>query len=149
MQMMSGCSASIASIRKAGPATSAATVRSLLEAFRPFRVHMAAHLQEEEDVGLPLMRHLFTAKELKPVEAQIIKDATPDDLAWVVRPLGSVQAKRDWMTQVAGVPGPVQTLVMMPAVRKRDARCVVPMKALGAGATEAPPAEPGCACSVM
>jgi hypothetical protein len=40
--------------------------------------------------------------------------------------------------------------VVMLTVRRRDARYVVPMKALGAGATEAPPPpQEGCACSVM
>ena len=149
MAMLGECAGSIAEIRKAGPATSAATVRALREAYGPLHVGAFAHFKEEEDVSLPLMRHHFTAKELEPVEAKMIKTTTPDDLAWVVRPLASPAAKREWMTDVASIPAPVQVQVMT-AVRQRDARYVVPMKALCAGATEAPPPpQEGCACSVM
>jgi hypothetical protein len=150
MAMLSACAASVAAIREAGPATSAATVRALREAYGPLHAGASAHFQEEEDVSLPLMRHHFTAKELKAVEAKMIKDATPDDLAWVMRPLATPAAKREWMTHVAAIPAPVQVQVTLPAVKRRDAHRVVPMAALGAGATEAPPPpQEGCACSVM
>lgn len=149
MAMLGACAASVAAMREAGPATSAATVRALREAYGPLHAGASAHFTEEEDVSLPLMRHHFTAQELKPVEAKMIKDATPDDLAWVVWPLATPAAKREWMTHVAAVPAAVQALVM-PAARQRDACRVAPMKALGAGATEAPPPQQdGCACSVM
>ena len=139
MGMLGVCAASVADMRKAGPATSAETVRALREAYGPLHAGASAHFQEEEEACLPLMRHHFTANELTPMEAKFIKDATPDHLAWVVRPLATPAAKREWMTQVAGIPAPEQEQVMMPAVQQRDARRVLPMKALGAGATEAPP----------
>ena len=150
MAMLGACGASVEDIRKAGPATSAATVRALREAYSPLHAGAFAHFQEEEDVSLPLMRHRFTAKDFEPIQAKMVKDVPPDGIAWVVRTLTTPAAKRDWMNQVAGIPAPVQVQVMMPAVRQRDARCVLPMKALCAGATDAPPApQEGCACSVM
>ena len=146
--MLGACATSVAAMRTAGPATSAATVRALREAYDPLHTGASAHFKEEEDVSVPLMRHHFSAKELKAVEAKMLKDVTPDGMAWVVRPLATPAAKSEWMTHVAGVAAPGQ--VMMPAVRQRDARYVSPMKALCAGATEAPPPpQEGCACSVM
>ena len=66
-----------------------------------------------------------------------------------MRTLATPAAKREWMADVAGFPAPVQEKVMM-AVRQRDAHRIVPMNALCAGATEAPPPpQEGCACSVM
>ena len=146
MAMLGECAGSIAEIRKAGPATSAATVRALREAYGPLHVGAFAHFKEEEEESLPRMRHHFTAKDLAPVEAKMLKDVPPDGMAWAVRTLAT-PAKREWMTDVAGIPADKQAQVMMPAVRARDARYLAPTKALGAGATEAP--HEGCACSVM
>jgi hypothetical protein len=137
MEMLGACGTSVAAMREAGPATSAATVRALREAYGPLHAGASEHFKEEEDVSLPLMRNIFTADELKPVQAKMMKDTTPDDVAWVVRTLATPSDKCEWMTHVAAIPAAVQEADMMPAVLKRDARCVVPMRALGAGATEA------------
>jgi hypothetical protein len=100
-------------------------------------------------VGLPLLRHHFTLKDFKPVEKKIVAHATPADVAWIMHPFKGDRERRAWMTGV-GMPAPVQALVMMPASRRYNRDVVVPMAALRAGDTAAPPApDAGCACSVM
>jgi hypothetical protein len=137
--MLGTCTEFVTTIREAGPATSAETVRALRETYGPLHVGAFEHFDEEEHESLPLMRHHFNAADLKDVEKKMMKDVPPAGVAWVVWPLAP-DAKREWMTDVAGIPAAVQEQDMMLAVRQRDARIVVPMKALGAGATEAPSA---------
>jgi hypothetical protein len=147
VDLLGKCSRGVAAVR-AGPAQEAA-LRDLIAHMATFQEAMCAHLLEEEQVGLPILRHHFTLKEYKPVEQQIVAHATPADLAWITRPMAGDVARREWMTQVAAIPKPVQALVMMPAIRRYHRNVVVPMAALKAGETQAPPSDDGCACSVM
>jgi hypothetical protein len=107
---------------------------------------MCDHLAEEEQVGLPLLRAAFTSKEYAVPVDKIVATLTPADMAWVVRPLASDAAKLTWMKQVAGVPGPVCSLIMMPAVRRYARDKTAPVAALVAGSTYEPPPRTGCAC---
>ena len=50
---------------------------------------MRQHLEEEEIIGLPLLRKHFTAKEAAVTEKKIIADTKPGDVAWFVRPMVS------------------------------------------------------------
>ena len=131
--------------RKGGEA-----LATLVTDYAALKECMFAHLLDEEQVGLPLMRHHFTYKDFKHIEKKILEHATTAELAWVLRPMGGDAAKREWMTAVAHIPGPVQSLIIMPATRRYNRDVVVPIEALCSGATEAPPQpDAGCACSVM
>lgn len=142
------CEAGFSALRSAQAGGEA--LRTLAADFEAFRECVCGHLRAEEEVGLPRMRHHFTHKDFQPVEKKIQERATPAELAWVLRPMASDVARRAWMTDVARIPGPVQSLVLMPAVRKYHRDVVVPMAALVEGATEAPPKpDAGCACCVM
>ncbi|KAG2489353.1 hypothetical protein HYH03_012183 [Edaphochlamys debaryana] len=97
-------------------------VSDLLSTFSTLRAHMRQHLEEEEIVGLPLMRKHFTAAELEVCEKKIVADLKPSDMAFFLRPM-DMPTKRATMTRF-GIPRLVQTLVLLPAVR-RDARTVM------------------------
>ena len=144
------CSSGFAAVQAGEGAAAEAPLRALLADFVTFRDSMCGHLLEEEQVGLPLLRHHFSAKEFKAVEEKIVAHATPADVAWVLRPFPSDDAKRAWMTGVAKMPGFIASLVMFPAIRRYNRDVVVPMAALRAGDTVPPPVpDAGCACSVM
>ena len=53
------------------------------------------------------------------IEKKITADSTPADLAHFLRPIEDKEAKRKIMSQL-GVPGLVQTLIILPACRKYD-----------------------------
>ncbi len=149
--MLDACGAGIAAVQPTGAGASAeAGLRSLLATFVAFESSMCAHLLEEEEVGLPLLRHHFSSMDFTSVEKKIVEHATPADVAWILRPMASDEARRVWMTDAVKMPRFVQVLLMMPASRKYNRDVVVPMAALRAGDTAAPPApDAGCACSVM
>jgi hypothetical protein len=114
-------------------------LRDLVPAFAAFHERMMLHLRAEDDVGLALLRHHFTHKEFQPVLKQLVQRAPPTEVAWLLRPMGGGDdARRDWMTRVALIPALTQELVMLPAARRYRRNVVWPMKALCAGATEAP-----------
>ena len=48
---------------------------------------MRQHLEEEEIIGLPLLRKHFTAKEAAVTEKRIIAGMKPSDMAWFLRPM--------------------------------------------------------------
>jgi len=124
-------------------------LEALSASFEAMEKDMCDHLKEEEDVGLPLLRHHFTLKEFKPVEKKIVESAPPSEFGWVARPMGEAKAKL-WMTETLKVPGLVQSMLLLPAVRKYAREVTKPFDALLAGAKEyvvEPP--PGCACSIM
>ena len=57
---------------KAGDDT-ATTMMSLLKDFRSYHANMKEHLQEEEDIGLPLMRAYFEPAEMAKIVQQILQ----------------------------------------------------------------------------
>ena len=127
------------------------TLASLSAKFETFKVETDAHLREEEEQVMPLMRHHFTPAEWKKhVEKIILKNAKPADLGWILRQKPDVKDKRAWMASVACIPGPVISFVMLPAIATFEREFTKPMHALIAGSTSyvQEPA-PGCACSVM
>ena len=148
VKLMDKCNVGFATLKKT--VQGGETLATLVTDYAQLKECMFAHLLQEEEVGLPLMRHHFVSKEFKPIEKKILEHATTVELAWVLRPMGDDAAKRDWMTRVAHVPGPVQSLIILPAVRRYNRDVVVPITALCSGATEAPPPpDAGCACCVM
>jgi hypothetical protein len=146
MALVATCDAGLSAVRANG----LSAVAPLAAHFVPFKSEVEAHLLEEEQAGLPLMRAAFSAQDFKPVEKKMLAHLTPADLAWFLRPFPDDAARRDWMARVLGIPGPVIWLVMMPASKKYQSNVVAPMRALIDGAKEAPPQPAsGCACVVM
>ena len=101
---------------------------------------------QEEETALPLLRHNYTHKTSAPMIAEILKDAKPEDLAWVVSSLPTDAAKVAWMKEVPSIPAPVIHLIMMPAVHKYERNHVAPLRALIAGETMFKPQPSGCMC---
>ena len=125
------------------------TLAQLIPKFDAFAAETEEHLVEEEEGVLPAMRHFFTPAEWKKnVEEEILKNAKPRDLGWLLRQKPAVADKKAWMRQVAKLPGPVISLVMMPAINGFERDITRPMQQLISGATVPEPA-PGCACSIM
>ncbi|KAG2447096.1 hypothetical protein HYH02_007845 [Chlamydomonas schloesseri] len=133
------------SLKPGPPETCLSTVEELHSAVLALRKDMKEHLEEEEVIGLPLMRKNFTSKEIAIPEKEIVADLKPSDMAWFLRPMKTVEEKRAAMTRV-GIPGLIQTLVMMPAVRKDDAGLMRMYRELAAGEPMAPPAKKGFLC---
>jgi hemerythrin-like domain-containing protein len=91
--------------------------------FKEAKTLMEAHLRFEEDVGLPLMRYAFNEVEVKNgMEKKIVAQLSPLDLGWFLRHFPDDNARREWMTKIAGIPGPVQSFIMLPAMRKWNDR---------------------------
>lgn len=129
--------------RLAGGGHNADVLRELQTTFQTMQTHMLEHLQEEDNVGLPLMRHHFSDAEVKPIVDKIVKTLTPADMAWFVRQHATLDAKRAVMRE-EGVPPPVIAMVMVPAIVKYHKNYVLPLQTLIAGATQAPPERPCC-----
>ncbi len=55
--------------------TSLAAFTKLCASFEALHSEMREHLQEEEDVALPLLRKHLTHKQWKPVEDKIVKNS--------------------------------------------------------------------------
>jgi DUF438 domain-containing protein len=101
-------------------AFSKAALESLASKFEAMEKEMRAHLEEEEAIGLPMLRHHFTLKEWKPTEEALVRSGGPAEFGWVARPMGEAKAKQ-WLTHTLKVPGFVQRIVLMPELHK----CVV------------------------
>lgn len=91
---------------------------TLQKRFEVLHNMMCEHLKEEEDIGLPLMRKQITHKQFKPVEKKIVASASAELLGWFLRSFKDDADRKRWMSKVAGIPAPVQYLVMLPAARK-------------------------------
>jgi hypothetical protein len=142
MQMLETVSGHVG--RLGGGGNKLAVLQDIATSAGELRRHMTEHLQEEEDIGLPLLRHNFSDAETKPVIAKIVESLKPADMAWFLRQFETVEEKRAAMRDEAGVPAPVISLIMMPAVVKYHNECVIPLQTLIAGATQAPPRGGGC-----
>ncbi len=124
-------------------------------AFAAFHERMLLQPRAEDEVGLALLRHHFTHAEYAPVGRQLLQRAPTDEVAWLLRPMGGGDdARRDWLTRVAGVPALTQDVLLLPAARRYRRNVVWPMTALRRGATEAPPPQKdeeddSSACAVM
>lgn len=116
--------------------------------FQEAKTLMEAHLRFEEDAGLPLMRMAFDHKEVKNgMEKKIISQLTPLDMGWFLRHFPNDEARRDWMTKIAGIPGPVQGFIMLPALRKWNDRMFTRyLQELKVGERIPPP--PSCSCVI-
>lgn len=57
----------------------------LLSTFTEMDALMRHHLEEEEIIGLPMVRKAFTAKEYMVAEKKIVADLKPSDMAWALR----------------------------------------------------------------
>lgn len=127
------------------------TLAELIPKFETFRAETEAHLVEEEQTAMPLMRHHFTPAEWKKnVENIILKNAKPSDLGWLLRQKKDAKEQRAWMATIAHIPGPVISFVMVPAIAKFEREVTAPMCALIGGATTyTPEPAPGCACTLM
>ncbi|KAG2489355.1 hypothetical protein HYH03_012185 [Edaphochlamys debaryana] len=131
---------------KAGDAGSnKAAMEELYSTFTEMRALMCEHLEEEELVGLPLLRKHFTGKEMMDgPEKKIVAEMKPADLAFFLRPM-DMPTKRETMTRL-GIPGLIQKLVMLPAVRKDEATVVHAFKELAAGERIAAAKKKGFLC---
>ncbi|PNH08127.1 hypothetical protein TSOC_005361, partial [Tetrabaena socialis] len=128
-----------------GGALSSALLADLHSTFAVLRSAMRQHLEEEEIVGLPLLRQHFTAQEVMDgPEKNVVAGLKARDMAWFLRPL-AMHEKREAMSRF-GVPGLIQTLVLLPAVRKDARLSLHPLQELAKGERIAPPKKKGFLC---
>ena len=79
---------------------------------------MEEHFEEEQRLGLLLLRANFTYDEFKPIEARVVGSLSSRQLGGIFGPLES-EARSAFLKQ-AGVPWLVMKLRVMPAVRKYE-----------------------------
>ena len=81
--------------------------RTLLEAFEKYQKMLFAHLKQEEEIGLPLLRAYFTPEEVAPKKQEILNQIAPHVLGGVCYHLdaegGSEGAAEQFMAQ-QGIP---------------------------------------------
>lgn len=118
-------------------------VESLQAAFAVMQPRMCEHFKEEEEMGLPLLRMHFTAKEFVPIENRIKKGLKPSDLAHVLNPISSKEGKKEAMTHL-GVPSLIQSLIMLPACKTYEKQVQRLVKELQQGKQAAPSNAMGC-----
>ncbi|GBG28022.1 Hypothetical Protein FCC1311_042452 [Hondaea fermentalgiana] len=110
-----------AAIKENRPGEELEPLRATLSATaRAFNAEMRAHLQEEEEIGLPLFRANFTKKEASALEAKITKTIKPIFLGNLLRPLDEAD-RRMWMKKYAKIPAPVITFILWPKVKDNGA----------------------------
>ncbi|KXZ53171.1 hypothetical protein GPECTOR_7g1063 [Gonium pectorale] len=131
MSLLDKCRELTGSLKSSNNAEAQSVLSDLHTVFTQLRHLMRQHLEEEEIVGLPLLRKHFNAKELAKVEKKIIASMKPSDVAWVLRPL-SPAGKKETMTRL-NIPGLVQRLVFLPAIAKDDCTIIHAYKELAAG----------------
>jgi len=140
------CRALVQGLREGGAlADDTATFQQLKDSFESLMTLMAEHLDEEEEVGLPLLRKHFTMHEFKPTEKKIVARVTPHEVGYVMHAMADDAARRSWMTDVAGMPGFVQSLIMMPALHKWTREWQPMIESLKTGIYQ-PPQKSGCLC---
>ena len=77
------------------------------------------HFKEEEDEALPLLRHYFTGKEFGPCLRQILAKQTPLNLGFLLDGFeGGKQDQVAWCQDIANIPSPVISMIIMPGLWK-------------------------------
>ncbi|GIL74128.1 hypothetical protein Vretimale_4917 [Volvox reticuliferus] len=114
-----------------GSASVKMAVRELHAAFLVLRTLLRQQMEREEVLGLPLMRKFFTAREAAVVEKKRISQMKFAELAWLLRPLADAE-RRATFTRL-GIPGLVQTLVLLPALRRADREVLRAHRELASG----------------
>ncbi len=91
------------------------------------------------------MRMAFTEKEYKIMEKKIVASLTPEDMGWMLRHFPDEKARRTWMGDIVGIPGPIQSLLMLPALKKWNNKWTRLLEELKKGERIAPQPS-GCLC---
>eukprot|EP00197_Chlamydomonas_leiostraca_P006044 CAMPEP_0202882206 /NCGR_PEP_ID=MMETSP1391-20130828/37678_1 /ASSEMBLY_ACC=CAM_ASM_000867 /TAXON_ID=1034604 /ORGANISM="Chlamydomonas leiostraca, Strain SAG 11-49" /LENGTH=222 /DNA_ID=CAMNT_0049565027 /DNA_START=40 /DNA_END=705 /DNA_ORIENTATION=- len=98
IQAMDECGAIVDRLAAGQPAEAdARAVGELSDKFDAMRASVEAHLKEEEEVALPLVRKHYTYKEFQPVEKKIVAGMTPLDMGWFLLPFPGDAERRKWM----------------------------------------------------
>jgi hemerythrin-like domain-containing protein len=79
------------------------SLSSLVSAMAEYKEKMFPHLQEEEQIALPLLRSYFTAKEFKPVTEQIVKKIGKYEMGSFIHTMGENTFRSKFMKQ-EGIP---------------------------------------------
>lgn len=104
-------------------------LKSCRVAFVEMQEHMCAHLKEEEEEGIPMVRENFTFQEHEvPVNA-IIKSMEWFELPQTIYQMND--ADRMKFMQVAGIPSLIIALVMKGRIRRFEKEIMTPFLAIG------------------
>jgi hypothetical protein len=79
------------------------TVDDVLNEWTEYESMMRPHLQEEEDIGLPLLRAYMTQKEVAPIIQKIVAKTTPMELGSMIHFMGAEKCRKEFMPQ-EGIP---------------------------------------------
>jgi hemerythrin-like domain-containing protein len=114
-----------------------ASMAALLAEWKPYSATMHEHLQEEEDIGLPLQRAYFTpAEHVKMVEKLIARE-TKLALGNFVFHMGKDRFRKEFMKE-QGIPFFVWWLSFSGALKLYETKVVTASKALMSGVEPVP-----------
>lgn len=75
------------------------TVDAALSEWTQYQKYMLPHLQEEEEIGLPLFRAYFTPKEATAIVMEILKHSPKLELGAIIYFCGVKNFRQDFMVQ--------------------------------------------------
>eukprot|EP00527_Entomoneis_sp_CCMP2396_P009685 CAMPEP_0198137290 /NCGR_PEP_ID=MMETSP1443-20131203/808_1 /TAXON_ID=186043 /ORGANISM="Entomoneis sp., Strain CCMP2396" /LENGTH=259 /DNA_ID=CAMNT_0043798671 /DNA_START=40 /DNA_END=819 /DNA_ORIENTATION=- len=99
---------------------------------------LKAHLHEEEEIGLPLLRAYFDPQEYAKISEEIMKNAPPLELGSFIHAMGVKRFRSEFMKQ-EGIPFFVWYLAFAGNVKAFEKQVVVPAEALKTGVASLPP----------
>ena len=123
-----------------------ALLEEVLEKATKLQAINIEHFKEEEDEALPLLRHHFTGKEFAPCLRQILAKQTPVNLGFLLDGFeGGKQDQVAWCQDIANIPGPVISLIILPGLWKYKRMYADPLQDVIAG-EKSPKSSGGLCC---
>ena len=113
-------------------------VDKLCQEYIEYEAIMREHLQEEEDIALPLYRAFFTPKEGAALTMEVLKDVKKFEMGSFIYFLGPQKFRKEFMKQ-EGIPFFVWYLEFAGMYKVFNEGFAVPMDALRKGEEPRPP----------
>jgi len=124
----------LAKLAACGEKEHRALLEGILEKATKLQAINEEHFKEEEEEVMPLLRHYFTEKEFAPCLKQILAKQTPVDLGFLLDGFeGGKEEQVSLCKEIAKIPGPVISLVIMPGLSKYRRMYVDPLEDVIAG----------------
>ncbi|CAB9524863.1 expressed unknown protein [Seminavis robusta] len=123
------------------------SMAALLTLWKPYTVTMREHLQEEEDIGLPLLRAYFTPKELLRTVMKLSKKESSNPLVTgtFVHHMGKDHCRKEFMKE-HDVPSFVWYIAFARPLKMYEKQVVSVVKAIHVGVEPVPVKRGGLWC---
>ncbi|CAB9528391.1 expressed unknown protein [Seminavis robusta] len=115
-----------------------ASMETLLAEWKPYATNMREHLQEEEDIGLPLMRAYFLPKEYSKVIQKLVRGESKLMTGCFVHRMGEERCRNEFMKE-QGIPFFVWYLVFSGSIKLYESTVGAAIEALQSGVEPPPP----------